>query len=664
LQIFHNWSFDGHLLANHGIEILGHRSGDTVHMARLWDTSRQGRGGYKLSSLMQDLLGWGKTDMKEVFGRFKLKKDGTPGKVVYLPDSLTLQTDPNVTMFEKWIHYSTYDTICTWYLYFSLRKELENMSWSPDAIVYENELLKMRADRTLFTFYDCFWRPFGQILTDMERKGMYIDKDYLYQQAEKAQEDKEKRTESFMQWVRSLCPDGKYININSNPQKRHLLFSSITEPDDAGSREPHMRTFQVDNKVEEEEEREEEEGEEGEVLFLSPPRSKRSISLLGLALTPVAYTATGQASTAGQVIQKLAGKPFASPPSYGTAFKDLGGGEEGKAACEALASLLEGEAIEKLLSTFLLPLPEQTDEASRIHTSLNINTETGRLSSQRPNLQNQPALEKDVYRMRKAFSAPPGRKLIIVDYGQLELRIMAQMTGCRSMLDAFEQGGDFHSRTAIDMYRYIAEAVERKEVLLEWNSHDGAPPAPMLKDKFASERRKAKTLNFGIAYGMTKMKVARDWGVSLEEAEETIQTWYSARKEVKQWQEEVIERARRTGYTETFLGRRRYLPEINGRDGVGRGHAERAAINTPIQGGAADIVMMAMLKLRGEERIRRLGWRMVMQIHDEIILEGPEETAEEVFPLVRACMEQPFDSPLSVELPVDGSIADNWYEGK
>eukprot|EP00960_Hanusia_phi_P043354 756011-Hanusia_phi.AAC.6 len=539
----------------------------------------------------------------------------------------------------------------------------------------------------------------------MERKGMYIDKDYLRQQAKIAEEDKQNRTETFMKWVRSLCPDGKYININSNPQKRHLLFSSMTvritashpfrdkdmrltfKPDDVielaykdGEKliqqglavkendlaNPHMRTFLVESKEEEVEAERGEDWDEDEILIL-PPRSKRNITLLGLALSPVTYTATGQASTAvgaGNVIEKLAGKPFASKPSYGSAFDDLGGGEEGKSACEALASLLEGEAIEKLLSTFLLPLPEQTDQESRIHTSLNINTETGRLSSQRPNLQNQPALEKDVYKMRKAFSAPPGRKLIIVDYGQLELRIMAHMTGCRSMLDAFEQGGDFHSRTAIDMYRYIAEAVERKEVLLEWNTHDGPAPAPMLKDRFASERRKAKTLNFGIAYGMTKMKVARDWGVSLEEAEETIQTWYLARKEVKQWQEEVIERARRKGYTETFLGRRRYLAEINSRDGIGRGHAERAAINTPIQGGAADIVMMAMLKLQEEQRIRELGWRMVMQIHDEIILEGPEETAEEVFPLVRACMEQPFDSPLSVELPVDGSIANNWYEGK
>jgi DNA polymerase-1 len=196
----------------------------------------------------------------------------------------------------------------------------------------------------------------------------------------------------------------------------------------------------------------------------------------------VEYTATGQASTSGAAIRKLAGDPFSVPPRYGTAYEGAGGGEEGRRACEALSHLLEAESISKLLNNFLETLPKQADAGGRIHTSINLNTETGRLSSQRPNLQNQPALEKDIYRcpphppppppsgphaskaiprrdrgwsardrrrhpsalqrgthalnrtrrrIRKAFTASAGKRLIVVDYGQLELRIMAHMARCR-----------------------------------------------------------------------------------------------------------------------------------------------------------------------------------------------------------------------------------------
>ena len=148
-------------------------------------------------------------------------------------------------------------------------------------------------------------------------------------------------------------------------------------------------------------------------------------------MEPTEYTATGKASTSGPAIGKLAGDPFSDPPRYGTAYEGAGGGEEGRRACEALFHLLEVERISQLLNNFLETLPKQADPDGRIHTSININTETGRLSSKRPNLQNQPALEKDRYGIRKAFTASAGNRLIVVDYGQLELRIMAHMARCR-----------------------------------------------------------------------------------------------------------------------------------------------------------------------------------------------------------------------------------------
>lgn len=607
-KVFHNWSFDSHMFANHGVHVKGF-AGDTMHMGRLWDSSRAlSGGGYKLSSLCHDLLGWGKTDMKVAFGRHKLKSDGTPGKAVFLPSSLELQTDPDGEVFRRWVHYSTYDTLCTYYLYFKLRKELESMAWKPDAVMSgpttpfapargamrdpsarpDEPSAKLMAglrgrspakERNLLHFYEKCWRPFGEILTHIERNGVFVDTGHLLRQAELAEQDKLRKEDVFRRWAAKICPDACYLNVRSVTQKRHLLFSSQTvemvktvkhtktkrtyregesvelayrdaeeliasgaaraaaAASTANAHDAQMKTFTVENK-----ERLLEAGR-------TTPKATREISLRGLGLKPVAYTATGAPSTSGAVISQLAGKPFADPPKYGSAYTDLGGGKAGQEACEALGALIESESIDKLLTTFLRTLPNMTDKDSRIHTALNLNTETGRLSSMRPNLQNQPALEKDVYGVRRAFSAQKGNKLIVVDYGQLELRIMAHMTRCRSMIEAFELGGDFHSRTAIDMYPHVKDAVERQEVLLEWNKALGDAPAPMLKDKFGSERRKAKTLNFSIAYGKTKTGLANDWGVSVEEAHETILAWYDARKEVKDWQDAVKLRARKCGYT-------------------------------------------------------------------------------------------------------------------
>ena len=170
----------------------------------------------------------------------------------------------------------------------------------------------------------------------------------------------------------------------------------------------------------------------------------------------------------------------------------------GHDACVALFSLCAIGSIDTMIANFLTSLQSLADDKSRVHCSLNLNTETGRLSSRRPNLQNQPALEKDKYKIRQAFQSSPGNNLIVADYGQLELRLLASMTDCRSMIDAFEAGGDFHSRTALDMFDYVKEKVDTGECLLEWDYSQGEAPKPLLKDLFASERRKAKTLNFSI----------------------------------------------------------------------------------------------------------------------------------------------------------------------
>jgi hypothetical protein len=299
----------------------------------------------------------------------------------------------------------------------------------------------------------------------------------------------------------------------------------------------------------------------------------------------------------------------------------------------------------------------------RIHCSLNLNTETGRLSARRPNMQNQPSLDRDKFRIRSAFVAPAGRKLIVADYGQLELRVLAHLAGCASMISAFEAGGDFHSRTAMGMYPYVRAAVAQGEVLLEWDEEKrGKPPKPLLKDAFKEERRKAKVLNFSIAYGKTAFGLAKDWEISHQEAERTVELWYGDRPEVRAWQERTKEQARRTRRVFTILGRHRDLPDINTR--MLKAHSERAAINTPIQGSAADIVMCAMLKVWRSSEVARLGFRMLLQVHDEIVLEGPAENAQRALDLVVGIMSAPFDRPLLVDLVVDAKVVDAWGDAK
>lgn len=395
----------------------------------------------------------------------------------------------------------------------------------------------------------------------------------------------------------------------------------------------------------------------------------KEISLTTLGMKPITFTPTGVPQVSASVLRKMAGpSPFdEKDPVFGEAFDFFGGGDRGKEACQAIGALAQMGQIETTIANFLIPLQSLVDKNGRIHCSINLNTETGRLSARRPNLQNQPALEKDNYKIRDAFIAEPGNSLIVADYGQLELRLLAHIANCKSMIDAFKKGGCFHSRTALGMYDYIRKAVDSGEVLLEWDNSRGPPPVPLVKDKFASERRKAKTLNFSIAYGKTVHGLAQDWGISIKDATQTLEAWYSDRPEVKQWQESTRRLVKAKSYVRTIMGRYRRLVDANSHGPAG-GHALRAAINTPIQGSAADIVMMAMIKLWRSEELKALGWKLLLQVHDEVILEGPSDKVDQAMKEVKRCMENPFDNralfPLKVHLDVDAKSASSWYKAK
>ncbi|KAG0522738.1 hypothetical protein BDA96_07G063500 [Sorghum bicolor] len=676
-KVWHNYSFDNHVIENYGIKVAGFRA-DTMHLARLWDSSRKIDGGYSLEGLTndrrvmdtvpEDLPKPGKISMKTIFGRKKVRKDGSEGKVVSIDPVKELQREDR----ELWICYSSLDSMSTLRLYESLKRKLETRRWVLDGC----------PRGTMYDFYEQYWCPFGALLVKMETEGMLVDRGYLSEIEKAAIAERELAADKFRKWASKYCPDAKYMNVNSDTQIRQLLFGGIENRHKSGETWPQSKTFKVLN--------------EENVATEGKKTSKyRTIKLCSIVedLKTDMFTPSGWPSASGDALRSLAGKipteyiytmgdiqeddedssGSENPDgdsSYGTAYEAFGGGKNGKEACHAIAALCEICSIDSLISNFILPL--QGDRIScaegRIHCSLNINTETGRLSARTPNLQNQPALEKDRYKIRQAFVAAPGNSLIVADYGQLELRILAHLTNCKSMLDAFKAGGDFHSRTAMNMYQHIRDAVHEKKVLLEWHPQPGQekPPVPLLKDAFGAERRKAKMLNFSIAYGKTALGLSRDWKVSVKEARDTLKLWYGDRKEVLAWQKSQKKLAREKCEVYTLLGRSRHFPNLTQFGPGQRGHIERAAINAPVQGSAADVAMCAMLEIERNARLKELGWRLLLQVHDEVILEGPSESAEVAKAIVVECMSKPFHGTniLKVDLAVDAKCAKSWYAAK
>lgn len=754
-KVWHNYSFDRHVMEQLGLGMAGF-GGDTMHMARLWDSSRQGRGGYSLEALSSDpqLMGGdgqdvrGKVSMKKLFGRRNIKKDGTEGKLVVLPAVEELQRGQDTRW--RWVNYSAFDATSTYDLYTRLRQELAVMEVELDPAVradYEKAGIQLGC---MWDVYCRAWLPFGALLTDMEAVGMAVDRSHLAAAQQQAQADQQRAQDRFRRWAARKVGDAQHMNVGSGAQVQTLLFAGAENRDKDKGKDPLPleRVFKIPNAM----------GLMGEKD--KRPKKMWDIRLHSVwgqgtksPLTPEVFTPAGVPACSTPVLKGLAGKAgkarkklaelgleeeaedlsvlrgigedggdatddeaaalslddgelpwpveqeeieqesgekrdaiadktpaqmqdIAAREGYGPLFCAFGSVAEGLYACDAVDSLVDASAIDTLLSNFIVPL--QSDDISkpdaagvyRVHCSLNINTETGRLSARRPNLQNQPALEKDRYKVRKAFTADvaAGKTLVVADYGQLELRILAHMAGCASMIAAFEAGGDFHSRTALGMYDHIKAAIEQERCLLEWEG-EGSPPLPLLKDLFASERRKAKVLNFSIAYGKTAHGLSKDWKVSLEEAKDTVDRWYADRPEIRKWQDEQRRQAQQRGYVTTILGRRRQLPDAAlSRNRAAQSHALRAAINTPIQGSAADIATAAMLRINEDEALQSMGWRLLLQVHDEVILEGPRETAELARERVVACMRSPFTGlgpkPLLVDLVVDAKHADTWYEAK
>jgi DNA polymerase-1 len=300
--------------------------------------------------------------------------------------------------------------------------------------------------------------------------------------------------------------------------------------------------------------------------------------------------------------------------------------------------ILEYRHLAKMKSTYVDALPQLIHpHTGRIHTSLNQTiTETGRLSSSNPNLQNIPVRSELGRQIRRAFVAAPGHVLVSADYSQIELRLLAHFTEDPVLIKAFRQGQDIHTRTAMEVFGVAGAAVD------------------------GDMRRMAKTVNFGIIYGLSPFGLAQRLHIGNDEARAYIDGYFSRYPRVKQYMDGIIAQARVQGYVTTLLQRRRYLPEINDRNRTIREAAERTAINMPFQGSAADLIKLAMVRLHQDIEDEHLPCALLLQIHDELLFEIPENAVDEMVPRIKHTMESVWS--LQVPLTVDVGQGLNWAE--
>ncbi len=354
--------------------------------------------------------------------------------------------------------------------------------------------------------------------------------------------------------------------------------------------------------------------EAGETFNLASPKQLSSILFEKLEIPSMKKTKTGQYSTAEDVLQELA-VDYALPKL-----------------------ILEHRSLSKLKSTYTDKLPLQVNEKTgRVHTSYNQTVAaTGRLSSSDPNLQNIPIRSEEGRRIRQAFVAPECYKMLAADYSQVELRIMAHLSGDENLLKAFAEGIDVHRATAAEVFGVT------------------------LDDVATEQRRAAKAINFGLIYGMSAFGLAKQLNIGRYEAQDYIDVYFVRYPGVKAYMDKTREQAHDRGYVETVFGRRLYLPEINSRNGQRRQYAERTAINAPMQGTAADIIKRAMIAVDKALNASKINAKVVMQVHDELVVEVLTKDVEALMDLLRTEMGQAAE--LKVPLIVDIGVGNNWGE--
>ncbi|KEY20051.1 DNA polymerase I [Kaistella antarctica] len=353
----------------------------------------------------------------------------------------------------------------------------------------------------------------------------------------------------------------------------------------------------------------------GEKFNMNSPKQLGEVLFEKMQLDPKAKkTKSGQYATGEDILQKLSSKH------------------------EIIQHILEYRTYQKLKSTYVDALPLQIDKDDhRVHTNFSQTTAaTGRLSSLNPNLQNIPIRTLRGQQIRGAFVANPGNKLIAADYSQIELRLIAAISEEENMIKAFQDGEDIHASTASKLFNIPLEEVTK------------------------TQRSQAKTVNFGILYGQGAFGLAEQTGLSRKEAKEMIESYFETYPKLKKYMANQVVKAQEMGYVETILNRKRHLKDINSANFVVKAHAERNAVNAPIQGSAADVIKLAMIKIDEQLTEQNLKTKMLLQVHDELVFEAPEEELETVTALIKKEMESAYET--TVPLLVEVGVGDNWLE--
>ena len=353
----------------------------------------------------------------------------------------------------------------------------------------------------------------------------------------------------------------------------------------------------------------------GEEFNMNSPKQLGEILFEKMQLDPKAKkTKTGQYATSEDVLQKLSAKH------------------------EIIKYILEYRTYQKLKSTYVDALPNQIDkDDNRVHTNFSQTTAaTGRLASVNPNLQNIPIRTLRGQQIRGAFKADEGNKIISADYSQIELRLIAEISNEENMIKAFQNGEDIHASTASKLFNVPLEEVTK------------------------TQRSQAKTVNFGIIYGQGAFGLAEQTGLSRTEAKQMIENYFATYPQLKKYMAEQVQKAQDLGYVETILNRKRHLKDINSANFVVKAHAERNAVNAPIQGSAADVIKLAMIKIDEKLHEKNLKTKMLLQVHDELVFEAPIEEIETAKELIKTEMESAFDT--KVPLLVEVGVGDNWLE--
>lgn len=608
-KIFHHAYADLPQFAGEKIEVKGLYA-DTMVLDWLIDENRLRHG---LKYCVREWLGLRMRDWADVFGYVP---DGKKKAIVREPEEAWAE------QYDDFIEYATLDAYGTYWLFMHHKAILERLPAVP-ADKRKKYAKGQYKPGSLWQYYRKYDVEFTQTLVNMSARGIAVSVPALKDIGEKLYWDMMKASHVFTIYAPEIAVEGV---------KGGQKYIRVIKPEDINLRSPQQLATLFYDKMH------------------CRPWEKIEAERLGK---------TRKRRRAYAILAALAGdedeEETAAPGSRSTNAKCLAAwAEDGNVLARLLldyrrAATQKGTFIgEEGGKGLLAHIEKDVYGVDVLKSDFNqIGTTTGRLASRAPNLQNIPARkDKDPYRIRRAFVARPGSKLIVADYSMIELRVMAHLSRDSEMLHALRNGVDLHSKTAIACFNLKCALEE-------------------VKDKYPDKRNHAKAINFGLQYGMRARLLALSIGCTIDEAQKYIDAYFNLYNGVWRWMKGTIEHCRHTGQVTTLLGRIRRIPEINlsGEENYGKiAHAENQAMNTPIQGGVADIIKKAMNEIENDTEIREHEAQLLLQVHDELIVEAPNLYADWVADRVKSIMENAYT--LIVPTPVSVETGDNWDDAK